>query len=98
MRKAAEASPVWEEWASSAMTAKRWAATVLSSPSATAFLSASSTYGNVWMVTPMIGTPAARASRSWAVLEPPVPRVMAWNVPVVVTSWSTASCSWRSST
>src|SRR5699024_12195450 len=74
---AAEAWPVWEECASSAITANRRPATrkSLSSSScgARTFCNA---YGNVCSVNPIIGVSAANASNTCWVLEPSDPEVI----------------------
>ena len=87
----AAASPVWELWASSAMTAKRLPWVAASSRTA------SSAKGKVWMVQTTIFLPPARASASSPLLLPELP-VMTATTPVVRWKSKIASWSWASST
>ena len=81
----AAASPDWELWASSAMTAKRlpWVAASLRT--------ASKAKGKVWMVQTTIFLSPERAAASSALLLPSLP-VMVATTPLV--RWKSKSASW----
>ncbi len=84
-------SPVWELWASSAITAKRLPWVAASSRTA------SRAKGKVWMVQTTIFLPSARAWASSPLLLPDLPVTTA-TTPVVRWKSKIASWSWASST